>query len=162
MEESPYMARLEELTYELNKIEKNFQLVLDNIPDFVLLVDRGMHFTYINRTVGGLSRSDVIGRHFNDFNLPQYHERAVAAMQHAFETGEMGEIETEAISATDQPRWYQTKLVPIRENGIEAVLMISRDITEHKRMVDELARRNNILSAKLRIEAEEPLDDEVV
>ena len=113
--------------------EKRLSILLENLPDIVINLDRNGAIQYINHTKGYI-KEDVIGKLAVDFLLPDYHDRFKEAMVSVFEEGKSDEFET-----TDNrfSRWI-TRLFPVKINdNVVAALMIATDISERRKAEEE-------------------------
>jgi len=123
------------------------QALMDNIPDTIYFKDTASRFTRINRAQAKVldvaAPEDAIGKtdldFFQDSKLARgfYEEE-----QHIIETGASLINRIEFNPTPDgQPRWFSATKVPIKtpEGRVIAIVGISRDITERKRVDEKLA-----------------------
>jgi len=95
------------------------------------MVDRKGIIQYINHTVQGLTKEEVIGTKVFTYIDPAYRELAEEAHQRAFETGEPGGYEWVSINPQTKPIWFSTIIGPVKRDGtVIALTLISLDITE--------------------------------
>jgi PAS domain S-box-containing protein len=114
--------------------------VVENLPDFVALLDRQYRYVWANRFAPQLTPADVIGAKIDAFVPPESLDKIHAAIDGAFDSGTVGHFETEAYRDGVTTAWYAVRVVPVLSEGkLENVLLITADITERRRA--ELALR---------------------
>jgi two-component system cell cycle sensor histidine kinase/response regulator CckA len=130
------------LSQALSRSEELRRLIVDNLPDFVLLLDRQRVCHWVNRLAPKMELSDIIGRSVDALITPETLPQVKRAIESVFETGTPAQYEVEGYGDGVQQAWYSTRVVPVRsESGIEAVLLMTSDATQRKRA--ELALRES-------------------
>ncbi|MGK5047834.1 PAS domain-containing protein [Janthinobacterium sp. GB4P2] len=122
-----------------------FGTIIENIPAmvFVKRADK-LSFEMVNRHAEltlGRSREQLLGKTDHDFFPPQQAAAFVSADRKLLATGQMVEIEHEAINTADgTTRHFTTRKVVLRDDAGRAshVLGVSIDITERKRAAEVL------------------------
>src|SRR5450830_468520 len=122
-----------------------FGTIIENIPAmvFVKRADK-LSFEMVNRHAEltlGRSREQLLGKTDHDFFPPQQAAAFVQADRKLLATGQMAEIEQEAINTADgTTRYFTTPKVVLRDDAGRAshVLGVSIDITERKRATEVL------------------------
>ncbi|MGK5012617.1 PAS domain-containing protein [Janthinobacterium sp. MDB2-8] len=122
-----------------------FGTIIENIPAmvFVKRADK-LSFEMVNRHAEltlGRSREQLLGKTDHDFFPPQQAAAFVSADRKLLATGQMVEIEQEAINTADgTTRHFTTRKVVLRDDAGRAshVLGVSIDITERKRATEVL------------------------
>jgi PAS domain S-box-containing protein len=148
-----------------------YRLIAENMYDAIYTLDTKGNFSFVNDVAlkrSGYERKWFIGRSFLDFVLPENKE----VVQKSFKSVMRGEAvpayELSYINASGKSLWIEINATPIvdRENII-GVLVVSRDVTERKRIEGELKLyRSNLetliesRTAELRI-ANEQLQAEI-
>ena len=148
-----------------------YRLIAENMFDAVYMLDTEGRFTFVNDVVlkrSGFKREWFIGRSFLDFVLPENK----GMVQKSFMAVMKGEVvpayELYYFTASGTPIWIEINATPLIDQGkINGVLVVSRDITERKRIEEELElHRSNLetiiesRTAELRI-ANEQLQAEI-
>ncbi len=124
----------------LQKSEARYRSLVESTEDSIYLVDRDFRYIYMNRQHLkrlGVTNEDIIGKQYSEF-----HNRAatldfINKVQGVFDTG----ISTQHEHHSNRDgRYFLRTLSPVRDvNGdIFAITVISKDITERKRMEDKL------------------------
>lgn len=148
-----------------------YRLIAENMYDAVYTLDTNGNFTFVNDVAlkrSGYTRKWFIGRSFLNFVNPENKNM----VQKSFKSVMMGKVvpayELSYINSKGKSLWIEINATPLVDNGnIIGVLVVSRDITERKRIEEELKLyRNNLESliegrtAELRI-ANEQLQIEI-
>jgi PAS domain S-box-containing protein len=130
---------------EFRRSKHLFGTIIENIPAmvFVKRADK-LSFEMVNRHAEltlGRSREQLLGKTDHDFFPPQQAAAFVSADRKLLATGQMVEIEQEAINTADgTTRHFTTRKVVLRDDAGRAshVLGVSIDITERKRATEVL------------------------
>lgn len=117
-------------------------LLLDSIPDNVVIVNQAGDIQFVNRPPPGVkSKVDVVGESILKYILPDYHDEVREAIQRVFHTGEPDFLEIKGPGFTESPAWYEVHLgAMIRNAQVVAVVMIARDATQRRAVEDNLKR----------------------
>lgn len=131
----------QELAYERDLL----QMLMDNIPDTIYFKDASSRFTRINRAqaraLGVKDPADAVGKTDFDFFTEEHSRDAYTDEQRIMETGKPLISKIEKIVTPDGRLWWVSATkVPIidKKGGIIGTVGISRDITEYKKMEEEL------------------------
>ncbi|WP_146009854.1 PAS domain-containing protein [Janthinobacterium sp. ROICE36] len=130
---------------EFRRSKHLFGTIIENIPAmvFVKRADK-LSFEMVNRHAEltlGRSREQLLGKTDHDFFPPQQASAFVSADRKLLATGQMVEIEQEAVNTADgTTRHFTTRKVVLRDDAGRAshVLGVSIDITERKRATEVL------------------------
>jgi PAS domain S-box-containing protein len=127
--------------------EREFHTLAENAPDNIARHDRQCRFLYINRQYEksvGMSADEVVGKSPVE-HYPGSEDVAAyqARMMSVIETGHPEEFEATLPDAGSGVRYHSIRLAAeYDENGeVVGVLALGRDITERKRMENELLVR---------------------
>jgi PAS domain S-box-containing protein len=126
----------------LRESEERYRTLAEGAPDMIYLCDRDGTVLYANSLTArqfGLTSESIIGRTQDELFPADVAARHRAAIGHALETRQP----TETDMAERLPQsgvWVDTRLVPLRDADgcCRRVLGISRDVTRHREMEDEL------------------------
>jgi len=144
--------RVQERTQELAHEQFLLRTLLDNIPDSIYFKDTKGHFLRSSKAQAqrfGLSDPALaIGKTDFDFFSKQHAEEALADEQQIIQTGQpLVGVEENSVLADGKERWVTSSKLPLRDkNGnVVGTFGISREITEHKRTEQSLAKERNLL-----------------
>ncbi len=122
--------------------EEKWRLLLENLPNIVLLADHDGTIRYINHTVPGLTPEQVIGKNHLDYIPPEYHDTVKKTIKQVFQTGNIGDYEIKGVGPKGSISWYASRIGPIKSDGqVVAVSIITTDITKKKQTEWELGER---------------------
>jgi PAS domain S-box-containing protein len=130
---------------EREQLQQKWQSLMENTPNFVIIVDRDGIIQYMNRTKIINSVNEIIGRSVYDFVASEYHERVRRIISRVFDTGESGEYEA-FVGPKGHEAWYLTQVGSIKEEDkVVAATLIASDISERKAAEDVLRESQAIL-----------------
>jgi two-component system CheB/CheR fusion protein len=140
--------------------------LMDSVPDAIYFKDAAGRFVRVNQAMaarlGSRDPSAAVGRNAKDF-LPETLARAIEASDARVLAGEVQPYREEQIGAEGgQPAWFMSTRQPLRdgEGHIVGMLSVSRDISEQKRIEEEIrlaVRRRDEFLAMLSHELRNPL-----
>ncbi len=124
----------------LQESEEKYRSLVESTEDSIYLVDRKGAYLFMNKkhlSRLGLEEARFFGRSYGEFHLPQETVEFMDQIDTVFTTGRS--IQHEHRSQRDGKYFLRT-LSPVRKSGqsIIAVTVISKDITELKRMEEKL------------------------
>ncbi len=131
---------------ELSEVNAFLDAIVENIPHMIFVKDaERLAFQRFNRAgeeLLGLSRQVLLGKTDADFWPAEQVEHFVHKDRETLARGKLVEIEEEPIETARGRRWLRTKKIPLRDARGEPTFLlgISEDITEQKRVQEELAR----------------------
>lgn len=135
-----------------------YRLLLDEVGAFVYTTDLQGRYTYANQLVldllGGQRLEEVLGREFSDFvQIPDAVILALRATdQRVLQHGEtLAREESNQDRASGELRTYWSIKKPLRDAAgrITGMLGISHDITEKKRLEDQVRAQKELLDTVL-------------
>jgi PAS domain S-box-containing protein len=141
---------------KLKESEERIRLFTQNVPDFLLQVDRAGRINYINKTLEGLAQKDVIGSSIYSWIPKETSEKFKDKLENVFSTGGSEIIEHAGNGLKGEPLWLETQMGPLEKSGIiTQVIIVSRDITERKTAELDLKKAlDKNIELKQQIEAE--------
>ena len=128
------------LVYFLEKLAENhlqLQAIIEAEPECVTLMSADGTLLQINNAGLGMFEADspdqIVGQHLPPLVLPDYQDAFMALTKRVFE-GESGNLKFEVHGLKGSLRWLDTNAVPLRDSRghVNALLAVTRDITEHK------------------------------
>ncbi|MBU0641147.1 MAG: PAS domain S-box protein [Planctomycetes bacterium] len=137
--------------------QKLLQLLMDNVPDNIYFKDRKSRFTRVNRALAEFYEvarpEDVVGKTDADFYPPELAEEFRADEQRILQSGfSIIEKVEPALREDNDPRWYSTTKVPLRDTDgtIVGLVGISRDITRRRRAEEAVRRARDELELRVK------------
>jgi PAS domain S-box-containing protein len=126
---------------------------IDTVPDTLYAKDRDSQFLLVNRALVvqfGALEAAVIGKRDTDFHPPELAAEYWRREQELMETGEISFVEEQVVHpASGELRWYASIKTPLRsaDGEIVGLVGVGRDVTERKRLDEEMYRRERLLHA---------------
>ena len=126
----------------LRRSESNYRVLAETAQDHIFVIARGDRVEYVNRAAALQLKTvpeRLIGRLRTDIFPPDVAERQGRGLQRVLDTGEPLYVEGRTMYL-DREVWLGTWLTPIPgdDGQVRAVLGVSRDITEQRRLQAEL------------------------
>jgi diguanylate cyclase (GGDEF)-like protein/PAS domain S-box-containing protein len=127
-------------TRALAESEEKYRSLVESTDDSIYVVDRDYKYVFINKKHLmrlGLSDGKYLGRSYGEFHSPEETQLFIEKADQVFISG--NSIQHEYQSNRDG-RFFLLTLSPVKgEDGIiNAITVISKDITDHKMMEDKL------------------------
>lgn len=125
-------------TFELKRSEQKYRSLVENAEDIIFTIDYDGNLLSINKygaNFFGKEEEEIIGKNIKDIiHWPNY-EILLLMIQKVFDTKESKQI-THMINLGEREYWFNTNLRRLwdEQGNIYAVLGISRDITDRKKM----------------------------
>ncbi len=133
------------ITASLTPGEERFRALAENSPDIIDRLDRELRHVYVNPAglrLHGKTVDSVVGKTIAETGLPEsYCTLWEERIRKVFDTGEALDVE-DYFPASSGARFYQSRCVPEfgADGAVANVLVISRDLTEHKAAEEALRR----------------------
>jgi len=134
----------EELHRRLEQQSRVFDTTLSSITDFAYIFDRKGRFIYVNQALldlWGLKLEDAVGKNFHDLKYPsELADKLQRQIQQVLDTKQGLTDETPYTSPTGAGGYYEYIFGPVfdRDGNVDVVAGSTRDITERKRVEEEL------------------------
>ena len=146
----------------LRQSEEKYRTLVENAADFIYMVDAHDRILSLNQSTArilGREPEELIGKKAFDILPPEMATQFAEEFRLTFKTGKTIMADTK-IGAGGAETWASTSLSPIRNDSGEvvAVMGVTRDITEQKRLERELQEKNEQLDTQneeLRVQSEE-------
>jgi two-component system, cell cycle sensor histidine kinase and response regulator CckA len=119
----------------LRDSQEKWRAIVQHSADYIVELDSGD----IIRSVNQPSASRLIGTPFLELMPQARRERTARCLSAARQTGTMQRLESQRTEETGQPRFYDTRFIPLERDGaVRGVLCVTTDITERKRLEEQL------------------------
>jgi PAS domain S-box-containing protein len=146
----------------LRESEERYRTLVENATDFIYMIDAEDRILSLNQAAAkllGRESEELIGKKVFNMFPKDMATRFSKEFRLAFKAGKTI-MASDKLEAAGQKIWVSTSLSPIRneDNEVVAVMGVTRDITEQKRMETELQEKNEQLDAQneaLRLQSEE-------
>lgn len=128
---------------ELNKSRENYKQLFDYSPDGVVIHIEGK-VIFSNKSVlrilGADSFEQLENKSVFDYILPEYHQKVIDRIFKNSKGIDWGFTEIKIKNLKSEIVTVETKPTPIVFNGLQATQVILRDLTEHKKLLEEQLR----------------------
>jgi PAS domain S-box-containing protein len=126
----------EKIKYEKNESKENYQCIIENLNDLVIVLNKDGRYEYINEISAykllGYNREDLIGQSMLNFVHPDDVERVTNSLQEVYNNKEEI-IESRYKHKDGNWIWFETKLKTFKDKtGNLKLLGVSREITKQK------------------------------
>jgi PAS domain S-box-containing protein len=157
----------------LEASEAKFRTLAEHAPDVIARFDRDLRHLYVSPIIErytGMRPEEFIGKTSREAGMPEYLQGPWdAALRKVFQTGQKETIEFE-FPEGDGARSFQGAMVPEsgKDDSVETVMTITRDITARKRVEEALKRAHDELEMRVQertaelVRARETLQGEIV
>lgn len=124
----------------LKKSEEQYRSLVESTEDSIYLLDKNYRYIFMNKkhvTRMGFSDNEYLGHSYSEFHSPDQTKWLIEKASIVFETGES--VPHEHRSGRDG-RYFLLTLSPVRspDGTVEAVTVLSKDITDYKTMEEKL------------------------
>ena len=132
-------AERKQVEEALKESEAKWRSITENSPDIVMLVDADSNILFINRTVPGLTRDEVIGTCVYDYIPDKYKPSVKECHERVLKTGNSDQYETCYRTIEGEVLHFEARIGPVRQSGrIVGITVSTRDITQRKKAEEKL------------------------
>ena len=122
--------------------EERWRSLVQNVPDYIINLDRDGKILFINRTTSDLNPEEVLGKILYNLLPPEVSDVLKQNVENVFETGEIAYYETQRDDPTGNVEWFAGRIGPIMaDDQVVAVVIIGMDITSRK-LTEQLLRES--------------------
>lgn len=141
---------------KLTESNERWRSLVENVPDFIAMIDRECRIRFINRTLPQFKRDEVLGKSCLDFIPADSREPMLSAVEKVFDEGTSQVFEIQATGADDRWAWYVARLGPVRIEGmVAAAVFVATDITDRVEAGQAVERERQLLKEMLEIHERE-------
>jgi PAS domain S-box-containing protein len=124
---------------KLKESDKKLKLFTQNVPDFLIQIDRTGKINYINKVYEGLTQNDVIGTSVYSWIPKETLKKFKDKVGKVFREGSVEILEYPSKGSKGEAIWLSSKIGPLEEyDKITKVIIVARDITERKKAEEAL------------------------
>ncbi len=137
----------------LRESESKLQCLFENLPDFVVVVDRNAIIQFANRGRLEASREAMRGTSGLGYLVPEHQETCRRALANALATGQCQNVESLDIFGT----WWADRVVPlVGEDGArDFAMVICTDITQQRAAAEAVEKEKRLLRQLLELHERE-------
>ncbi len=139
----------------LQKSERLYRLITENMTETILIMDLSLRFTYVSPSMEsllGFTAEEAVAQSLDEVLAPESLTNAMQVFQEAMEREASGEpvgvvsLDLETYRKDGSIIWVNNTMKFLRNSdGVAtAILIVGRDVTEQKRAEEE-ARKNSLL-----------------
>ncbi|MDX5585320.1 MAG: ATP-binding protein [Aureibaculum sp.] len=123
--------------------EKKLHTVLDNSPDYIIILDKISDISYMNKPLFGLETTASIGQNLFDWLPTEYHKRYKKGLIKAFDEEKADFFN---YSLADFSHW-EVRILPIRtKNKVSSAMVINTDISEQHKLQIQTMENSRLAS----------------
>ena len=136
----------------LKDFEVKSRAWLEHSPVCTKIVDLDLNLQYMSHAgIASLKIEDITKFYGKPYPLDiypgKYRHLMLENLENARETGEISFLESPVLDVEGNELWYQATFVPVKDDKgeIEYIIIVSINITERKRVEEDLAKHHNYL-----------------
>ncbi len=119
--------------------EEKWRSMIENTPDYILIVDSNGTIKDINRVMPGFIKKEVIGKTIYDYLPVEFQVKNRKLFKQVFKSGQTKSLEARGTGPNDTISWYETRIIPvIKDSQVTLAILVTTDITERKKVEEDL------------------------
>ncbi len=138
---------------ELERSEQKFSLAFHASPALVVIsgLESGIHYDVNERwcEILGIAREDAIGKTAYEMNLWKSSAARESFTEALRKNGSVRGVEIQLVTSSNEPRDFLVDAEILKFEGEDRMMMVAQDITERKRMVDDLRASHDELERRV-------------
>jgi len=141
---------LEQYAKRLSRSEEKYRSLIESAEDMIYTLDKSCHIVSVNKyytQLVGQNENDIIGKKNTEVIQYEYPERVNGIIETVLKSARTMDHE-ELVKINGKEYYLDTKYKPLMtgEDRASAILVISRDITEHKHIETQLFHAERLAS----------------
>lgn len=130
----------------MEDLEQKYQILIENSPDSIAIVDRDATILFINRVLPQYKVEDIIGTNVLQYISEDQRAEYVALLANLFENGEPQSMELHMVGPS---RWL-SRFIPLKKDGkTVSAMVISANVTDLRKMEAEILKVEKLESLGL-------------
>jgi PAS domain S-box-containing protein len=126
----------------LREHDTMLRTLFENLPDFVVMVDRNATLQFVNHGDPTATADEVLGKVGFSFLAPESQAAAQECFARTIATREVQSVEVLDINGV----CWACRLVPMLEGGeVQSVMVICTDVSQQKKALDAVAKEQQLL-----------------
>jgi two-component system NtrC family sensor kinase len=125
--------------------QTDFQHILDNVQDIVVVLDTNLNVIYVNRAAESVTGygAELFGEQFFSCIHTDDRDELIRLVEDACEHDEQGQVECRILSMSGEEKWMLVRYQPFHDKteDQERLLVTFVDITERRQREDGLKRK---------------------
>lgn len=152
-------SQVAERTRQLSESEKRYKTLFDFAADSIIMVDATGLITAVNKREEqtlGYSEAQIVGQNFLNLVAPAYHELTTRLLEKVVQgESQVPTQEIEVVNSNGTLRPVEMDLIRIVEGARLSVMVQLHDVTERKRLEQQLQQYSESLEVKVRERTQE-------
>lgn len=138
------VSKRREAEEALRQKEQQWRTLAENSPDYIMTLNSELEIVFINRTVPGLSREEVIGRPLPSL-APVQQQEVNECLLRVLGTREGDSYETYYDSPEGYRSYFRSRVTPLDDKtGSQVLLVTSTDITQQRLLEDRVKEQLSV------------------
>ena len=137
----------------LRDSEQRYRAIMENAYDLIVEINHHSHCNYVSpncRAVLGYDSTDMLGKSFFDFVHPEERQELLKSFHRQIHSLEEIDMICRIQTKQAEWRWFESHIHPFRTSvGTIIGVIVTRDITEQKRLEEERLRATKLESVGL-------------
>ena len=135
----------------LRESEEKWRSLTENSPDHIMALDRDANIIFINHTVPGLTREEVLNTSFYDYALDEFKQATRECFERVFQTGQSDKFESVYRAIEDNLQYFESHVGPVIVSGeVVGLIVRSTEVTERNQMDNALRERTHALGERVK------------
>lgn len=145
------ISERKQMELALRESEAKWRSLTEDSPDHIMALDRDANIIFINHSMHGLSKDQVINTSFYDFAIQEYKEVAQECFERVLHSGISEKFESVLEDENCELRDIESHVGPVRSSGkIIGLIVRSTDVTERKVIDEALRDRTHALGERVK------------